>query len=572
MSFESTMSSINSLLPSLNSNCFSFENIIETSQNKASHKENASINNNKSIRLHIDKKTYLYFTPDRSFLSLSAIIPVNKYDLLFQLYKLDNLKEKIEKQIKIFLGEKKCMIKEKLKSKKYKKNDVIIEKKGNDIIIIDNHFINDCMVLSKSNTNDCAFNICNKISDCLFDVKISFQYLNKQKENLNLYVAKIKLGTNAVIYSDPYKNKNEAKLDALKKFIKNYLPQNYSEEIIKNVIESIKNAEKNKNARKNKFEKYLEIFGGDRKLLRKKRNLTFEEFNKRLPYFYMLDKDKKKKNNYLFFDEEFDAFINTENFPIDKILLGDPNIVDNHLQDFTYTPFKLFEMVRDTEKNRGIDFKIEYGSNNDTDFCHTNEATIFSQKMGIKVQGYGKSKEEAENKCALSCLSVLFRDKFKTYYELHNYFKKKNGKYLDIILLDDKNKKEENETLKKKKIDENIEIINLINEEENNTCENIIKNGNEVINIIDDENENKNGDFIDEGISEINKICVNANKSSSSDQSSVTSNQIIKALSNHNDNNNLNVNNSEIFGENSISISANIKNDEEEQIDDLFYI
>ena len=66
-----------------------------------------------------------------------------------------------------------------------------------------------------------------------------------------------------------------------------------------------------------------------------------------------------------------------------------------------------------------------------------NEVTIFSQKLGIKVQGFGKTKEEAENKCALNLITVIFRDKFKTFFELHNYFEHKNGKYLDIILLDE---------------------------------------------------------------------------------------------------------------------------------------
>ena len=70
------------------------------------------------------------------------------------------------------------------------------------------------------------------------------------------------------------------------------------------------------------------------------------------------------------------------------------------------------------------------------------------------------TKEEAENKCALNCLAVMYKSKFTTYYDLQNYFRKKKGKYLDIILLDKESKKEE-EYFKMKKIDEYQEIIDL---------------------------------------------------------------------------------------------------------------
>ena len=149
--------------------------------------------------------------------------------------------------------------------------------------------------------------------------------------------------------------------------------------------------------------------------------------------------------------------MNTEELPINEILLGDLGIVDNHLHDFKYTPFRIFEMIRDSEKIRGVDFKMEYTQVNDKNYCHKNEVTIFSQKLGIKVQGYGKSRDEAENKCSLNLLAMLFKSKFKIYCELHNYFENKNQKYLDIILIDEKNGNEENEVINKKlKIEEKI--------------------------------------------------------------------------------------------------------------------
>ena len=165
-----------------------------------------------------------------------------------------------------------------------------------------------------------------------------------------------------------------------------------------------------------------------------KRKITQEEFSRRLPYFNMLDKDKKNKNNnsksVLFEDDDDEEyFMNTEELPINEILLGDLGIVDHHLKDFKYTPLKIFEMIRDSEKIRGVDFKIEYSQINDKNDCHNNEVTIFSQKLGIKVQGYGKSREEAENKCALNLLAVIFKNKFKTYCELHEYFENKNRRY-----------------------------------------------------------------------------------------------------------------------------------------------
>ena len=79
------------------------------------------------------------------------------------------------------------------------------------------------------------------------------------------------------------------------------------------------------------------------------------------------------------------------------IKLGDQLIVDKHLRDFKYTPLKLFEMIRDSEKYRGVDLKLEYSNINDKNYSVKIEAVIISQKLGIKVEGYGNSKEEAGN-------------------------------------------------------------------------------------------------------------------------------------------------------------------------------
>ena len=102
--------------------------------------------------------------------------------------------------------------------------------------------------------------------------------------------------------------------------------------------------------------------------------------------------------------------MNTEELPINEILLGDIGIVEKHLKDFKYTPLKIYEMIRDSEKLRGVDFKMEYTQLNDKNYRINNEVTIFSQKLGIKVTGYGKSREEAENKCSLNLLAIIFRN------------------------------------------------------------------------------------------------------------------------------------------------------------------
>ena len=90
-------------------------------------------------------------------------------------------------------------------------------------------------------------------------------------------------------------------------------------------------------------------------------------------------------------------------------------------------------MIRDSEKYRGVDLKIEYGRLNDKNYSVKFNVIIISQKLGIEVEGFGNSKEEAANKCSLNLLTVLFKNIFKTYHELHDYFEHKNKRYLDII-------------------------------------------------------------------------------------------------------------------------------------------
>ena len=112
----------------------------------------------------------------------------------------------------------------------------------------------------------------------------------------------------------------------------------------------------------------------------------------------MLEEDKerlKKENN-----EEF--FMNTETLPINELLLGDPGIVDYHLHNFSLTPLKLFTKIKEFELKRGVDFKMEYTQIDDKNYSHKYDVKIISKKLGIKIFGYGKTKEEAENKFCLN--------------------------------------------------------------------------------------------------------------------------------------------------------------------------
>ena len=454
---------------------------------------------NKIPKFNLGENINLFFDEKMKNVSLCPILPLSKIDLLFQLYNINISKLEIINKIKKYIGE------ENLKKEKTSlKNGTKIKTVNDKIQIIDEHFIQDCIILSKANT-DGPYIIADKITKTLYGGLITYKYKVNEENNQKYCLAYLKAKDDIYIESDLVKTDNEAKLNVNKKIILKYLPEKDSNEIINNIEECIKRVEKKKNERKERYEKYLEEFGGDRKLLRNKRKITQEEFSRRLPYFNMLDKDKKNKNNnsksVLFEDDDDEEyFMNTEELPINEILLGDLGIVDHHLKDFKYTPLKIFEMIRDSEKIRGVDFKIEYSQINDKNYCHNNEVTIFSQKLGIKVQGYGKSREEAENKCALNLLAVIFKNKFKTYCELHEYFENKNRRYLDIILIDENDEKndEKNEEKKRKKNNEKNDEKTEDKHNEwssNETKKNKkkkLEDKNININIIEEDDKNKN--------------------------------------------------------------------------------
>ena len=388
-------------------------------------------------KINIGQDLSIYLDQKKTAFSLSPIFPVNKIDFLFKLYNLNINKEELSKKIKQLLNKKNSN-----KSQIYIQNRIKIQNANDQLKIIDELFIKDCLTLSKANQEG-SYIIVDRISNAIFGESVNYKYQTNEENKKRYVIASLNFKDNIFIQSDYLDTDAEAKLNVNKKIINKYLPKKNSREIINNIDECIKNDEEMKKTRKAKYEKFLEEVGGDRKLLHNKRKLTLEEFSRRLPNFHMLDKEKHKKNNLLEEDEEI-YFINTKNCPIDKILLGDLGIVDNHLKDFKYTPLKLFQMIRDSEKKRGVDLKMDYTQVNDKkNYSHNSEATIFSQKLGLKVEGYGNSKEEAENKCALNMLAIIFKDKFKTFLELHEYFRHKNGKYLDIILKDEKNEIDE---------------------------------------------------------------------------------------------------------------------------------
>ena len=431
----------------------------------------------KSPIIYLGEDINLFFDQNLSSISLSPILPLSKIDILFQIYKLNISKKDLMSKIKKILNGE-----DSKGAQTFYQNGKKVQTLHGQLKIVDEHFIKDCVILSKASSEG-AFIIADRITKTLFGESIIYNY-KVSEDNKKYVIAFLKYKENIYIQSDYANTDNEAKFNVNLKIIKKYLLLQDSMEIIKNINECLENKEKLKNERKAKFEKILQEMGGDRNLLRNKRKISQEEFSRRLPYFNMLEKDKnnENRNNLMSEDDTEDFFVNTEGFPIDEILLGDTNIVDNHLKDFKYTPLRIYEMIRDSEKKRGVDFKYEYSQINDKNYCVNNEVTIFSQKLGIKVQGFGKTKEEAENKCALNLITVIFRDKFKTFFELHNYFEHKNGKYLDIILLDEnvdgnknKNSKENNglncNNNKPKKLEEanvgkteNKNIRNIINE------------------------------------------------------------------------------------------------------------
>ena len=404
-------------------------------------------------KLNIDKNLILYFTNNCSYVSLTPIIQTNKLDLLFKAYNIPISKEEIFLKIKNIVDEHEAKI-----DKIYISNNIKIHKSRGNIIIIDEQFNKKCLDLAK-NSNNATQLIADKIASGLFNTKaILYKYEKNVDDEKSIYViANLKPSEpseNIFIKSDSFESEKNARNDANKKIIAKYLPKKVVKELKKNIDKLNCKEDQRKTEQKERYEKYLSEAGNDRKLLNIKRKISLEEFSKRLPYFNMLKKDKKKSNNMknklgeikkdnsiLLDEEKEEFFINTKGAPIKEILLGDQNIVNYHLRDFKYTPLKLFEMIRDSEKYRGVDLKIEYGRLNDKNYSVKFKVIIISQKLGIEVEGFGNSKEEAANKCSLNLLTVLFKNIFKTYHELHDYFEHKNKRYLDIIL---KNENDEN--------------------------------------------------------------------------------------------------------------------------------
>ena len=476
--------------------------------NKLSKKKDTKKKSSPQISINLSKMVKLYFSPDKKFMSLCPIIPISRFDILIKLYDLKNIgitQEKAEEEI----------------------NSIIKGKKKKNKKITDEHFIKDCIVLSEKVCFDNDINIVNKISNFIFNYSVNFEYSKDRK------ICKLKIREKYLMESDICSNENDAKKNVLYKFIKKYIPSKESTKIIKNLEESTKKEKQRKEQGKNKYIEYLNKNNGDRKLLKQKRKKPIEEFSQKLPYFNMLPKDKKNLNdNNLLLDDDNDEneiyFVNTQKIPVNEILLGDVGIVDHHLNDFKYTPLKLYEMIRDSEKSRSVDFNMNYSQLNSEDYNTNNKVTIISQKLGISVHGYGKTKIEAENKCALNCLFVLFKKKFKTFNELHEYFERKNGKYLDILLEEtctNNNINNNNINNNKKKKEEEYTIS--LNSDESDIS-NINDNSKYKNNIF---SFNFNENLINNGISEIN----NSGYSSSSNNNSISSKQLVEALSSQDD-------------------------------------
>ena len=430
------------------------QNIEETQQQDLSSStektlSDQGINIDKLPRLIFSKNLSIFFNKDFSYISLLPIIPIDKIDSLFKLYNIQYSKEEIISKIKEYK-----LIQESRIDKICEINNIKIQNSRGNITIIDNNFNNSCIELSKT-SNDALQIIADKISLGLFNNKLLYQYeKSSEYENMIYAIAKFKSDENIIIKSDYFESEKSARKNVNEKILSKYLSKKIFKEIMINIGKQLKEEDKIKIEKKERYEIHLAKVGGDRKLLNNKRKLNLEEFNKLLPYYNMLNKDKNKannnpkkkklknnpinNNNILSLNEiDEDFFINTEGIPINEILLGDPCIVNNHLNDFKYTPLKIFEMIRDSEKYRGIDFTMSVSNINDKKYSVKFEVVIISQKLGIKVEGYGKSKEEAANKCCLKLLTVLFKNIFKTYMEVHDYFVTKNGKYLDIILKKD---------------------------------------------------------------------------------------------------------------------------------------
>ena len=437
-------------------------------------------------RLKINKDINLYFVQDCSHVSLTPIIPTEKLDLLFKLYNLPSSKEELYNKMKNYISAQESKI-----DKIYFLNNVRVHKSHGNITIIDEQFNKNCLNLSKT-SNDAMQLIADKIALILYNTKYIIYKYKKENEKMICAFATLKLEENIYFKSDLFDNEKSARNNVNKKIIGKYLPKKIVKEIMSNIETLMDKEDKIKCDKKERYERHLSEAGNDRKLLSLKRKLTVEEFSKRLPYFKMLPKDAKKKtnikkselnkykikspkknkikitNNIIQLNEENEEE-DIKSISLKEIKLGDQSIVDKHLRDFKYTPFKLFEMIRDSEKYRGVDLKLEYSNINDKNYSVKIEAVIISQKLGIKVEGYGNSKEEAGNRCSLNLLKILFKKIFKTYYEVHDYFEHKNKRYLDIILKKGKNKYENiiiKNSNKKTKIVHNPPLISISNSKE----------------------------------------------------------------------------------------------------------
>lgn len=457
-------------------------------------------------KLKINKDLNLFFMQDCSYVSLSPIIPTDKLDLLFKLYNLPSSKEELYIKLKTYISVQESKI-----DKIYISNNVRVHKSHGNITIIDEQFNKHCVNLSETSNNALQL-IAEKIAFILFNSKNIIYKYKKEKEKMIFAVANLKLEENIYFTSELFDNEKSARINVNKKIIAKYLPKKTVKEILINVEKLMSKEDKIKFGKKESYEKHLSEAGNNHKLLNIKRKLTTEEFSQRLPYFNMLPKDTNKKkvinkrtelnkykikepkiknnsiNNIISLDEDNDD--ESETIPLKEIKLGDPLIVDKHLRDFKYTPLKIFEMIRDSEKYRGVDMKLEYSNINDKKYSVKIEAVIISQKLGIKVEGYGNSKEEAGNRCSHNLLKVLFKKIFNTFYQVHDYFEHKNKRYLDIILKKDKiNDDNSTNVITNKRMKINEEMISSSS---SNSKEESLSEQNKISVNIKEDNNNRN--------------------------------------------------------------------------------
>ena len=425
-------------------------------------------------KINIGKNLNLFFDHKMENISLSPIFPITKLETLFQLYKINICKEDIIDKIKNILNKD-----DSKRFQTYLQNGIKILKENNQLKIIDTHFLKECLILSNAKREG-AHIIANRISNTLFGDSIYYN-IKENEENKKCGIAFLKFKDNIYVESDYFENDSDAEFDVDKKIIMKYLPKESSNEIIYNLNKPLEKQQKIKNE-KNDPERDSKRFHRSKKLLKIKRKKSNKEIQKSPPCLNKTIKEEKNKDNFynnLILEDKEKNFIKPKRSFINKLLLGDLNIVDKYLKNFKYTPIKLFKMVRELEKKRGIDFKIKYFKMNGNNDSINSKFIIISDKLGIKAQGIGKTKEEAGNKCALNLLSNIFGNKFKTYYELQNYIENKCKKYLDEIQKDKKaennnNYQEQNELNnrnKRKKIENRNNIYDFNEDMDNESNE-----------------------------------------------------------------------------------------------------